>query len=65
MTAAEIAESLGNTRCMNIVLFGSLVKALGMDTMVDWEDVISRTVPEKFRELKLNAYRAGLSAVAS
>ena len=63
--AAEIAEGLGNTRCMNIVLFGSLVKALGMDTMVDWEEVIAETVPEKFRELNLRAYRAGLEAVGA
>ena len=61
--AAEIAESLGNSKCMNIVLFGSLIKALDMEDMVDWEDVISSTVPEKFRELNINAYRAGLSAV--
>ena len=61
--AEEIAESLGNSRCMNIVLFGAMIKALGMDQTTDWETVISETVPEKFRELNLNAYRAGLSAV--
>ena len=62
--AEEIAESLGNSKCMNIVLFGSLVKALDMDRMADWEEVISETVPEKFRELNLEAYRAGLAAVS-
>lgn len=62
--AEEISESLGNSKCMNIVLFGSLVKALDMDRMADWEEVISETVPEKFRELNLEAYRAGLAAVS-
>lgn len=63
--AGEIAHSLGNAKCMNIVLFGSMVKALGMDTMVDWEAVISETVPAKFCELNIRAYRAGLAAVSA
>ena len=47
----------------NIVLFGAMVKALEMDKLVDWEEVISETVPEKFKELNINAYKAGLSAI--
>ena len=61
--AAEIAQSLGNSKCMNIVLFGAMVKALDMDKIVDWQEVISETVPEKFKELNINAYKAGLSAI--
>ena len=53
LNAAEIAESLG--------LFGSMAKALGMDD-IDWESVIAETVPEKFRELNLRAFRAGHEA---
>ena len=63
LKAGEIAESIGSAKCMNIVLFGSMVKALGMDDVVDWEDVIASTVPAKFKELNLNAYRAGHDAV--
>ena len=62
LKAAEIAEALGTAKCMNIVLFGSMVKALGM-TDIDWESVIADTVPPKFRELNLKAYRAGYEAV--
>ena len=61
LNAAEIAESLGSAKCMNIVLFGSMAKALGMDD-IDWESVIAETVPEKFRELNLRAFRAGHEA---
>ena len=64
VNAERIAHGLGNAKCMNIVLFGSMVKALDMDEMVDWESVIAETVPEKFRELNLSAYRAGLDAVS-
>ena len=49
---------------MNIVLFGNMVKALHMDD-IDWETVIAETVPEKFRELNLRAYRAGRDAVSA
>ena len=63
LKAGELAESLGSAKCMNIVLFGSMVRALGMEALVDWEDVIAATVPPKFRELNLNAYRAGCAAV--
>ena len=61
LNAEKIAEELGNAKCANIVLFGGMVKALQMDD-IDWESVIAETVPPKFRELNLRAYRAGLEA---
>lgn len=64
LKAGEIAQNLGSAKCMNIVLFGSMVKALDMDH-IDWETVIAETVPEKFRELNLRAYRAGRDAVSA
>lgn len=63
LNAEEIAAGLGNVKCANIVLFGSMVKALHMDDITDWEAVVADTVPEKLRELNLNAFRAGYSAV--
>ena len=62
LNAEKIALELGSAKCMNIVLFGSMVKALKMDD-IDWESVIADTVPPKFRELNLKAYRAGYEAV--
>lgn len=58
LKAADIALELGSAKCMNIVLFGAMTKALGMDH-IDWEQIIRKTVPEKFVELNLKAYRAG------
>ena len=63
LKAEEIARGLGNAKCMNIVLFGSMVRALDMGE-IDWAAVIAETVPEKFRELNLRAFRAGRDAVA-
>ena len=36
----------------------AMTRALGMDH-IDWEQMIRKTVPEKFVELNLKAYRAG------
>ena len=58
LNAGEIAMQLGNAKCMNVVLFGAMTKALAMDD-IDWEAIIAETVPTKFLELNLAAYRAG------
>jgi len=58
LKAEEIAKELGNPKCMNIVLFGGLVKALKLDD-INWEEVIAEVVPPKFLELNLEAYRRG------
>ena len=62
LDAASIAGKLGAPRCMNIVLFGAMTRALKLDG-IDWEEIICGTVPEKFTELNLAAYRAGREAV--
>ena len=62
LKAGEIAQSLGSAKCMNIVLFGSMARALEMDG-IDWEAVIRDTVPPRSLELNLAAYRAGREAV--
>ena len=61
LDAAKIAMELGSPKCMNIVLFGAMTKALGLDE-IDWEAIIRETVPPKFLELNLAAYRAGREA---
>ena len=63
LDAEHLAQELGNRKCANIVLFGSMVKALNMDGVTDWEAVVAETVPEKLRELNLRAFRAGFAAV--
>lgn len=62
LDAASIASELGAPRCMNIVLFGAMTKTLGLRD-IDWDAAIRRTVPEKYVELNLAAYRAGRDAV--
>jgi len=59
--AGEIALSLGSPRCMNIVLLGALVKALGL-TEIDWEQALRAQLKPGILELNLKAFRAGLEA---
>lgn len=61
LKAGDIAQELGNAKCMNIVLFGALTHVLNLEN-IDWEQVIRDTVPAKFLDLNLRAYHAGLEA---
>ncbi|MBO6014620.1 MAG: indolepyruvate oxidoreductase subunit beta [Oscillospiraceae bacterium] len=60
--AAAIARDLGDSRCMNVVLFGAMTKVLELDE-IDWEQVIRETVPPKTAERNCEAFRAGRDAV--
>lgn len=61
LNAAKIAMELGNPKCMNIVLFGAMVNALGL-TNIDWEEVLKETLPPKILDINLKAYKAGFEA---
>jgi indolepyruvate ferredoxin oxidoreductase beta subunit len=58
--AADIAAGLGNAKSMNVVLFGALVKAMGL-TGIDWEKTIKEIVKPKTVDVNINAYKAGLA----
>ena len=62
LNAGQIAIDLGNAKCMNVVLYGAMTRALEMED-IDWEAVIRDTVPPRSLELNLAAYRAGWEAV--
>lgn len=62
--AGDISLSLGNRKCMNVVLFGAMCNALECPE-IDWEAIIAKTVPAKALELNLRAFRAGREAVVS
>jgi indolepyruvate ferredoxin oxidoreductase beta subunit len=60
--AATIAEKVGNAKTMNIVLFGAMVKAMGLQD-IDWEAAIKENVKEKFVDVNLKAFNAGMSSI--
>ncbi|MEI8216619.1 MAG: indolepyruvate oxidoreductase subunit beta [Eubacteriales bacterium] len=58
--AADIAKELGNSKMMNVVLLGALIKALEIND-VDWEQTIRDSVKESFREINIKAFQKGYS----
>ncbi len=56
--AAKIAEELGNSKAMNVVLLGSLVNAMNVEG-VDWKKAIEDNVKKGFEELNLRAFNEG------
>lgn len=62
LDAADIAEGIGNARTMNIVLLGTLVKAMGL-LDIDWEAIIKKTVKEKFVDINIKALEAGMNSL--
>jgi len=62
--AADVAAGLGNSRAMNTVLLGALVKALGLEKLpgTGWEEIMRELIPEKLLDVNIKAFRAGLDA---
>lgn len=58
ISAFKMAETLGNTKCMNIVLLGALVKIFELEN-IDWKQLIKDNVPQKVVELNLKAFDMG------
>jgi indolepyruvate ferredoxin oxidoreductase beta subunit len=62
MDASKMAADLGNVKAANVILLGTLVKAMGLDD-IDWEDIIRKNVKEKFIDLNLKALKVGMDSV--
>ena len=54
----EIAQELGNTRVLNVVLLGALSAMLPVELEI-WESVLEERVPPKYKELNVQAFRNG------
>ncbi|MDI3536726.1 MAG: indolepyruvate ferredoxin oxidoreductase, beta subunit [Eubacteriaceae bacterium] len=62
MKAGQMAEDMGNIKVMNVILLGSLVKAMGL-TDINWEEIIEQNVKPQFVDLNIKALKAGMDAV--
>jgi len=58
-----LAKEVGNAKTMNIAIMGSLIKALGLDDIVDWEQIIGKVVKEKFIDVNVKAFNVGMAQV--
>lgn len=60
--AAGESEKLGNPRVMNIILLGTIVKAMGLDG-IDWDKIIANNVKPAFVEINRQALAAGMNLI--
>jgi indolepyruvate ferredoxin oxidoreductase beta subunit len=58
VSGLDIAQGLGNARVLNVVLLGALSALLQVERAV-WENVLKERVPERYRELNLQAFQSG------
>lgn len=58
--AAKHAKELGNSKVMNVILLGTLIKAMGLED-INWTKIIKENVKPKFVELNLKAIEVGMS----
>jgi len=60
--AAALAGELGNPRVANIILLGTIIRIMGLES-IDWEQIIRNTVKPQFVEINLKALQTGMNAV--
>lgn len=59
MDAGKMAMEMGNTRITNVILLGTVIKAMGLDKL-NWDAIIEQNVKPQFVELNKAALRKGL-----
>lgn len=60
--AAEEAAKIGNPRVMNIILLGTIIKAMGLHD-IDWNGLIARNVKPAFVALNQKALQVGMELI--
>lgn len=59
LDAGQAAIEIGNIKTQNIVLFGALVKALGMND-IDWVEILKENLPAKMVDINIKAFQKGM-----
>lgn len=62
VNASAEAMKLGNGKVMNIILLGTIIKAMGLDN-IDWERIVRENVKPAFVEDNLKAIKVGMELV--
>lgn len=60
--AAEKAAELGNSKVMNVILLGAIIKSMELEH-IDWAKIIRDNVKAQFVDLNLKAIETGMSLV--
>ena len=60
--AANLAAELGNPKVMNIILLGTIVKAMGLEK-INWDKIVRDNVKPQFVDINLKAVKVGMGLV--
>ena len=63
INAADKAKEIGNSKVMNIILLGALVKSMSLE-YIDWETIIRENIKEKFININLEAFKIGIKMIS-
>lgn len=62
INAAEEAERLGNSKVMNIILLGTIIKAMGLEE-INWTQILKDNIKPNLVDLNLKALGVGMNLV--
>ncbi|MCI8814023.1 MAG: indolepyruvate oxidoreductase subunit beta [Lachnospiraceae bacterium] len=62
--ASGMARELGNEKAANMVLLGTIIHAMGLES-IHWEAILEENIKPKFLELNKKAIQMGMGAVAN
>lgn len=60
--ASGMAREMGNEKAANIVLLGTIIRAMGLE-QIHWEEILTNNIKPRFLELNKKALHAGMGAV--
>ena len=60
--ATALAREIGNERAANIILLGTIIKAMEL-TEIDWDSILEANIKPQFLELNKKALQVGQNAV--
>jgi indolepyruvate ferredoxin oxidoreductase beta subunit len=60
--AGRYAAELGNSKVMNVILLGTIIKSMGLEE-IKWDKIIRDNVKPQFVEINLKAIEVGMSLV--
>lgn len=61
--ATGLAHELGNEKAANIILLGTIIKAMGLDE-INWDMILEANIKPQYVELNKKALKIGMEAVA-
>lgn len=60
INASAEAEKLGNSKVMNVILLGAIIKAMGLEN-INWAKILKDNIKEKLYDINMKALEVGMN----